>query len=179
MSEQHPTTGSVRPAAPQGVAVEGFETLLSVGRRRGFLTQDDLILVLQAVELTYDVIEDVVARVRAEGIEYVEERRNGAAPVVLEEAVAEAVAEVVAEEVVEALPADLDVALEPDGAPRRRHGDEIAAQHRHAPPAELQARARRRGHGPPDAASGPRPHRLVRLPGPRRRHRPPTRSTPI
>ena len=46
---------------------------------------------------------------RAEGIEYVEQTRNGAAPVVLEEAVAEAVAEVVAEEVVEALPADLAV----------------------------------------------------------------------
>jgi RNA polymerase primary sigma factor len=91
------------------VAVEGFETLLSVGRRRGYLTQDDLILVLQSVELTHDVIEDVVLRVREEGIEYVEQTRNGAAPVVLEEAVAEAVAEVVAEEVVEALPAHLAV----------------------------------------------------------------------
>jgi RNA polymerase primary sigma factor len=91
------------------VAVEGFETLLSVGRRRGYLTQDDLILVLQAVELTHDVIEDVVLRVREEGIEYVEQTRNGAAPVVLEEAVAEAVAEVVAEEVVEALPTNLAV----------------------------------------------------------------------
>ena len=111
MSEVHPTAGSVRPP-PEGVAVEGFETLLSVGRRRGYLTQDDLILVLQAVELTYDVIESVVARVRAEGIEYVEER-NGSAPVVLEEAVAEAVAEVVAEEVVEALPTDLAPAPEP------------------------------------------------------------------
>jgi RNA polymerase primary sigma factor len=106
MSEVHPPAGSVRPP-PEGVAVEGFETLLSVGRRRGYLTQDDLILVLQAVELTHDVIEDVVSRVREENIEYVEETRNGAAPVVLEEAVAEAVAEVVAEEVVEALPADL------------------------------------------------------------------------
>jgi RNA polymerase primary sigma factor len=91
------------------VAVEGFETLLSVGRRRGYLTQDDLILVLQAVELTHDVIEDVVLRVREEGIEYVEQTRSGAAPVVLEEAVAEAVAEVVAEEVVEALPGNLTV----------------------------------------------------------------------
>jgi RNA polymerase primary sigma factor len=103
------------------VAVEGFETLLSVGRRRGYLTQDDLILVLQAVELTHDVIEDVVLRVREEGIEYVEQTRNGAAPVVLEEAVAEAVAEVVAEEVVEGLPANLAV-VEPaadadDGEP--------------------------------------------------------------
>jgi RNA polymerase primary sigma factor len=100
------------------VAKAGFEQLLSVGRRRGYLTQDDLILVLQAVELTHDVIEDVVACVRAEGIEYVEETRNGAAPVVLEEAVAEAVAEVVAEEVVEALPADLTdtAAAAPDPA---------------------------------------------------------------
>ena len=106
MSEVHQPTGSVRPP-PEGVAVDGFETLLSVGRRRGYLTQDDLILVLQAVELTHDVIEDVVSRVREENIEYVEQTRNGAAPVVLEEAVAEAVAEVVAEEVVEALPADL------------------------------------------------------------------------
>jgi RNA polymerase primary sigma factor len=98
------------------VAVEGFETLLSVGRRRGYLTQDDLILVLQAVELTHDVIEDVVLRVREEGIEYVEETRSGAAPVVLEEAVAEAVAEVVAEEVVEALPAGLSAVVAPSPA---------------------------------------------------------------
>ena len=94
------------------VSVEGFETLLSVGRRRGYLTQDDLIVVLQAVELTHDVIEDVVSHVRAEGIEYVEEtptvrhrRARGA--------VAEIVAEAVAEEVVDALPTDLTDAAEP------------------------------------------------------------------
>ena len=124
MSEVHPPPGSVRPA-PDGVAVEGFEQLLAVGRRRGYLTQDDLILVLQAVELTHDVIEDVVARVRLEGIEYVEETRSGAAPVVLEEAVAEAVAEVVAEEVVEALPADL-AAAKPAAAPEAGDGDVTA-----------------------------------------------------
>ncbi|HUY22523.1 MAG TPA: RNA polymerase sigma factor RpoD [Acidimicrobiales bacterium] len=107
------------------MAVEGFEQLLAVGRRRGYLTQDDLILVLQAVELTHDVIEDVVARVRLEGIEYVEETRSGAAPVVLEEAVAEAVAEVVAEEVVEALPADL-AAAKPAAAPEAGDGDVTA-----------------------------------------------------
>jgi len=120
MSEVHQPAGSVRPP-PEGVAVEGFETLLSVGRRRGYLTQDDLILVLQAVELTHDVIEDVVLRVREEGIEYVEQTRSGAAPVVLEEAVAEAVAEVVAEEVVEGLPATLAV-VKPDTEPAE--GDE-------------------------------------------------------
>jgi RNA polymerase primary sigma factor len=107
------------------VAVEGFETLLSVGRRRGYLTQDDLILVLQAVELTHDVIEDVVSRVREEGIEYVEETRSGAAPVVLEEAVAEAVAEVVAEEVVEALPSNLAPTKHAE-APEQADGDGTA-----------------------------------------------------
>ena len=111
MSEVHPPAGSVRPA-PDGVALEGFEQLLAVGRQRGYLTQDDLILVLQAVELSHDIIEDVVARVRLEGIEYFEQNSVGAAPVALAEAVAVAVAEVV----VDALPADatdvrVDVAL--------------------------------------------------------------------
>src|SRR5579864_7318440 len=127
MSEVHQPAGSVRPP-PEGVAVEGFETLLSVGRRRGYLTQDDLILVLQAVELTHDVIEDVVSRVREEGIEYIEETRSGAAPVVLEEAVAEAVAEVVAEEVVEALPSTLGPAepVAPDHVDGDGTADEVA-----------------------------------------------------
>jgi RNA polymerase primary sigma factor len=120
MTDMHPPAGSVR-RAPEGVAVEGFEQLLAVGRRRGYLTQDDLILVLQSVELTHDVIEDVVSRVRAEGIEYVEETRNGAAPVVLAEAVADAVAEAVAEEVVEALPTDLPDA--PSSTPDLVAGD--------------------------------------------------------
>jgi RNA polymerase primary sigma factor len=102
MSEVHPPTGVVR-SAPEGVAEEGFEQLLAVGRQRGYLTQDDLILVLQAVELSHDVIESVVSRVRTEGIEYFEEARREVAPVVLAEAVAEAVAEVV----VEGLPGEL------------------------------------------------------------------------
>ncbi len=111
MSELYPPAGSLRPP-PQGVAVAGFEQLLVVGRQRGYLTQDDLILVLQAVELSHDIIEDVVAHVRVEGIEYIEETRAEAAPVRLDEAVAEAVAEVV----VEALPTGLGVAGTADGA---------------------------------------------------------------
>ncbi|HLX87220.1 MAG TPA: RNA polymerase sigma factor RpoD [Acidimicrobiales bacterium] len=104
MSEVHPQAGSVRPA-PEGIAFEGFEQLLAVGRQRGYLTQDDLILVLQSVELDYDVIEDVVARVRTEGIEYIEDARRDVAPVEL----AEAVAEAVAEGVVDSLAAELEV----------------------------------------------------------------------
>ena len=93
MSKVHQPVGTVR-SAPDGIVDEDFEQLLAVGRRRGYLTQDDLILVLQAVELSHDVIEGVVSRVRSEGIEYVEETRRDTAPVVLAEAVAEAVAEV-------------------------------------------------------------------------------------
>jgi RNA polymerase primary sigma factor len=93
MSKVHPPVGGAW-SAPDGIVDEDFEQLLAVGRRRGYLTQDDLILVLQAVELSHDVIEDVVSRVRTEGIEYLEETRRDVAPVVLAEAVAEAVAEV-------------------------------------------------------------------------------------
>jgi RNA polymerase primary sigma factor len=102
MSEVHPQAGTVR-SAPDGIVEEEFEQLLAVGRQRGYLTQDDLILVLQAVELSHYVIENVVSRVRSEGIEYLEETSRDIAPVVLAEAVAEAVAEVV----VEGLPDEL------------------------------------------------------------------------
>src|ERR1700722_396430 len=149
MSEVHQPAGSVRPP-PQGVAVEGVETLLSVGRRRGHLTQDDLILVLQAVELTHDVIEDVVMRVREEGIEYVEQTRNGAAPVVLEEAVAEAVAE----EVVEGLPANLAVV-----APAAEPQDEETGEEGDSPLLRLRRRAFKRepvGEGMDRHAQRPR-----------------------
>jgi RNA polymerase primary sigma factor len=105
MSELHPPAASVRPA-PEGVALDGFEQLLAVGRQRGYLTQDDLILVLQAVELSHDIIEDVVERVRGEGIEYLEQTRAGAAPVALAEAVAVAVAEVVVDGLPDGLPDD-------------------------------------------------------------------------
>ena len=119
MSEVHPQAGSVRPA-PEGIAVEGFEQLLAVGRQRGYLTQDDLILVLQSVELTFDVIEDVVARVRAEGIEYIEEARRDIAPVALAEAVAEAVAEGVVDSIAVDLgtvePETTDAPAAPDAA---------------------------------------------------------------
>jgi RNA polymerase primary sigma factor len=103
MSSVDPRAGAVR-SAPKGVAEDGFEQLLAVGRQRGYLTQDDLILVLQSVELSHDVIEEVVDRVRTEGIEYLEEPDGEVAPVELAEAVAEAVAEVV----VEAIPQDAD-----------------------------------------------------------------------
>jgi RNA polymerase primary sigma factor len=94
----------VRPA-PEGIASSDFDRLLASGRQRGYLTQDDLILVLQSVDLSPELIEDVLDRVREEGIEYLEETRREVAPVEL----AEAVAEAVAEGVVDSLQVDLEV----------------------------------------------------------------------
>ena len=101
MSELHEPAGSVR-RVPEGIADVEFAQLLEVGKLHGTLTQEQLITVLQHVELSHEVIEDVIACVQAEGIEYVdsERERDSAAPVALVEAVAEAV--------VDALPAELD-----------------------------------------------------------------------
>ncbi len=88
MTEVHPPGGALHPV-PEGVAADELEQLLALGRRRGFLTQDDLILVLQAVELTHEVIEDVVNRVRLEGIEVLDEGSEDVpAPIALGEALA-------------------------------------------------------------------------------------------
>ena len=154
MTEVHPPTGSVRPV-PEGIADDGFDQLLEVGRLRGYLTQDDLILVLQSVELTHEVIEDVVAHVRAEGIEYVDKERDTAAPVALVEAVAEAV--------VEAFPRGPGGRARSPGGPDARPRRRSPARSTRPRPSEtgrarrarhLHPRAGRRGHGPPDA---PRP----------------------
>ncbi|MHB1710635.1 MAG: RNA polymerase sigma factor RpoD [Acidimicrobiales bacterium] len=47
-----------------------FDGLIRLGRSNGILTQDDVIAVLRAVELSVDLITDVVTRIRAEGIEF-------------------------------------------------------------------------------------------------------------
>ncbi len=50
--------------------VAKFDGLIQLGRSRGFLTQDDVMTVLKSVELSADLITDVVTRIRAEGIEF-------------------------------------------------------------------------------------------------------------
>ncbi len=60
----------VGPFTPEGGLTVDFVALLLVGRERGFLTPDDIMSVLQATELTPALIEWVVGRVRAEGIEW-------------------------------------------------------------------------------------------------------------
>ena len=58
------------PFTPEGELTGDFVALLMAGRERGYLTPDDLLLVMEAVELTPEVIAAAVARVRAAGIEW-------------------------------------------------------------------------------------------------------------
>ncbi len=63
----------VPPATPEGVPEEKLALLLARGRRVGLLTQDEIVAVLESVDLSTELIDAVVARVRAEGIEYRED----------------------------------------------------------------------------------------------------------
>ena len=68
MTEVQPMTSSMRPV-PDGVSELEFAQLLEAGRKRGYLTQEDLVEVLRTVELSHDVIADAVLAVRAAGIQ--------------------------------------------------------------------------------------------------------------
>ena len=67
MNEVVPTLST-----PEGIAAEEFARLLAAGRERGSLTPDDLMQVLESVELSPELIDSVVARVRSEGITYID-----------------------------------------------------------------------------------------------------------
>jgi len=61
------------PFTSEGALTVDFAALLLLGRERGYLTPDDLMAVLEAVELTPALIDAVVGRVRAEGIQWHED----------------------------------------------------------------------------------------------------------
>jgi len=67
MNEVVPTLST-----PEGVPAEEFGRLLAAGRERGSLSPDDLMEVLKPVELSPELIDSVVARVKGEGITYVD-----------------------------------------------------------------------------------------------------------
>ena len=86
----HPRAGATSPGAPAGPPLGAprepatpftaageptpdFVALLLLGRERGWLSPDDLITVLQGVELSPALIDAVVDRVRAEGVEWRDE----------------------------------------------------------------------------------------------------------
>ena len=66
--------------APPGDHEQQFARLLEAGRGRGYLTQEDLVSVLETVELSAALIDAIVSRVRAEGITYIEEDEDLSPP---------------------------------------------------------------------------------------------------
>ena len=62
--------GGTTPFTPDGELTGHFVALLLLGKERGFLTPDDLMLLMESVELTPDVITAAVGRVKAAGIEW-------------------------------------------------------------------------------------------------------------
>ncbi len=61
-----PPSGGVLDVLP----ADQFDALIRMGRARGGLTQDDVMTVLRSVELSADLIADVVDRIRQAGIEF-------------------------------------------------------------------------------------------------------------
>ena len=68
----HESQGEEAPDEGQlvGLAEAEFEAVLAVGRARGTITEADLIEAIHDVELTPEVIERLVQRVRDQGIEF-------------------------------------------------------------------------------------------------------------
>lgn len=62
--------GGTTPFTPEGELTGHFVALLLAGKERGFLTPDDLMPLMESVELTPDVINAAVGRVKAAGIEW-------------------------------------------------------------------------------------------------------------
>jgi RNA polymerase primary sigma factor len=62
--------GASTLSVPEGVPAEEFTQLLAAGKERGTLTPDDIMPALEKVDLTPELIDAVVNRVRAEGIAY-------------------------------------------------------------------------------------------------------------
>jgi RNA polymerase primary sigma factor len=64
------TDGGTAPFTPEGEPTGHFLALLLLGQKRGYLTPDDLISVMESVELTPGIIDSAIDRVRAAGIEW-------------------------------------------------------------------------------------------------------------
>jgi RNA polymerase primary sigma factor len=64
------SVGGSSPFTPEGELTGDFVALLLLGQKRGYLTPDDLLAVMESAELTPHLIERAVAQVRASGIEW-------------------------------------------------------------------------------------------------------------
>jgi RNA polymerase primary sigma factor len=73
-------SGRATPFTSAGEPTVDFAALLVLGHRRGFLTPDDVMSVLEGVELSPSLIGAVVGRIQAEGIAWVDDTAEGLDP---------------------------------------------------------------------------------------------------
>jgi RNA polymerase primary sigma factor len=73
MSDVQQITG---PFTLEGGPTADFVALLLIGRERGYLTPDDAMAVLESVELSPSLIDAVIGRIRAAGIEWRDDHEN-------------------------------------------------------------------------------------------------------
>jgi RNA polymerase primary sigma factor len=71
------TEGPALPFTSEGALTVDFVALLMLGRERGWLAPDDIMALLESVELTPALIDAVIGRVRAEGIEWRDDTEGG------------------------------------------------------------------------------------------------------
>jgi RNA polymerase primary sigma factor len=83
-SDIDPIASISQVALPEGVSQLDFEAVLASGREKGQLTQDEVIESLHAVELTPEVLTDLIQRVTAAGVVLVEEESEEAAVITVE-----------------------------------------------------------------------------------------------
>jgi RNA polymerase primary sigma factor len=128
-----------------GLAEAEFEAVLAVGRARGTITEADLIEAIHDVELTPEVIERLVQRVRDQGIEFLaDDVTAGEAGITAPVASAPPLAEI-------------DLADEPHPAATNGHSGRGAASTKangSAKPARKPAAAKPRAAGSDYASSG-------------------------
>jgi RNA polymerase primary sigma factor len=173
--ESSETSASGNTTTLDALPADQFDALIRLGLSRGGLTQDDVMTVLRSVELSAELISDIVERIRAAGIEFTYD--TGETTVVpMNSATTDRLAETLLGEV--PLPADVADAsdatdhlpparileLEPPPDPARWNGGAPAPEDDEFPAGPVRARARRErpvrrvsdpdGYGDADAFRG-------------------------
>jgi RNA polymerase primary sigma factor len=70
--------GAPQGSLPAGISQLELDAVLAAGREKGQLSPDELMEVLHAVELTPEVLADLLARIKADGVALVEEDEDDA-----------------------------------------------------------------------------------------------------
>ncbi len=70
LADSRPPSGSTVDQRLGSAVADELDSLIQIGKARGSLTQDDLMTMLRPVELSAELISEIVGRIRAAGIEF-------------------------------------------------------------------------------------------------------------